>query len=457
MKRFHYLIFAAMLLVLVSCQKQPSGQSEAKKLPSIVEAIPHAVIYEVNLRQFTPEGTIDAFEAHLPRLKNLGVDILWFMPIHPISEKKRKGSLGSYYAVANYKEVNPEYGTFDDFKQLVEKVHDMGMYVVLDWVANHTGWDNPWIIEHPEWYTHNEQGEIIAPVEDWTDVADLNYDVPAMRTAMIDAMKFWVSEANIDGYRCDVAGSVPVDFWDAVRDTLDAVKPVFMLAEAWEPELLHHAFQLAYGWNFHHIMNSIAKGTMGVPAIDDYYAEYMKQYQDDDVLMQFITNHDENSWNGTEYERMGDAVNTFAVLSYIAPGMPLIYTGQEAGLNERLVFFDKDEVNWSDTSLYSFYRKLNTLKKNPALWAGINGGQMVRLEISDTNIYGIVRHKDNDVIVALMNFSDDERSFELNNPYYVGSYNSLFDDTFIDIGKLTDITLPPYGYKVYVKQDVVTE
>jgi glycosidase len=231
-----------------------------------------AVIYEVNVRQYTPEGTFDAFSKHLPRLQELGVKVLWFMPIHPISVKNRKGSLGSYYAVQDYKKVNPEFGTFDDFKKLVEQAHDMGFKVILDWVANHTGWDGTWISNHPEWYNRDSLGQIIPPVADWSDVADLNYNMSEMRAAMIDALKFWVAEANIDGYRCDVAGMVPVDFWEEARAELDKIKPVFMLAEdESESELLVNAFNANYGWELHHIMNMGAKGEAGVPEVKAYF------------------------------------------------------------------------------------------------------------------------------------------------------------------------------------------
>ena len=176
------------------------------------------------------------------------------MPIHPISEKNRKGSLGSYYAVKDYKGINPEFGSMEDFKSLVNKAHEMGFKVIIDWVANHTGWDNQWITDHPEWYTKDSLGNIIPPNPDWSDIADLNFDSQPMRQAMIDAMDFWVRETNIDGFRCDVAWGVPQDFWEAATASLDSIKPVYMLAEDEDhPALLEKAFESNYAWKLHHI------------------------------------------------------------------------------------------------------------------------------------------------------------------------------------------------------------
>jgi glycosidase len=254
------ILFGLMIMLVagIGCTpKQPTGQLPQEPVFKHLEWTKNANIYEVNIRQYTPEGTFNAFAQHLTRLKGMGVDILWFMPINPISEKNRKGPLGSYYAVADYQKVNPEFGNLDDFKNLVNQAHELGMKVIVDWVANHTGWDN-WLIEkHPDWYTHDDSGQILAPVADWTDVADLNYDNADLRKYMIESLEYWIKEADIDGYRCDVAGMVPLDFgWKPSK--LDAIKPVFMLAE-WEAPEAHLAFDMTYGWEFHHIMNEIAQ------------------------------------------------------------------------------------------------------------------------------------------------------------------------------------------------------
>lgn len=335
----------------------------------------NAVIYEVNTRQYTPEGTFRAFAEHLPRLKQLGVDILWFMPIHPISETNRKGTLGSYYAVQDYKAVNPEFGTLDDFKAVVDAAHKQGMKVIIDWVPNHTGCDNPWVAEHPERYKLNEEGKMFGPA-DWTDVYQLDYSNPGTRAAMIDAMQYWLRETDIDGFRCDVAGMVPVDFWNEARPALESVKPdIFMLAEAAMPELNEKAFDMSYNWPMVDLFNKISatSGQNAVSAaaeprravhIDSLLAEQAAAYPAGSYMMNMVTNHDYNSWDGTEFRRYGRLTPAFAVLSYTLPGMPLIYTGQETGMDHAFEFFEKDDApQWEPVNDYFvFYQTLNDLK-----------------------------------------------------------------------------------------------
>ena len=397
------LFVALVAIVAVSCNCKTSSCSKIER-DSTYTTVNHpewsrnAVIYEVNLRQYTPSASINEFTTHLPRLKELGVDILWFMPIHPISELNRKGGLGSYYAVKDYKAFNPEFGTIEEFKEAVKQAHDLGMKVILDWVPNHTGCDNAWVTEHPEWFSVNEEGKMYGPF-DWTDVYELNYDNREMRAAMVDALKFWLTEINVDGFRCDVACEVPTDFWDETRPQLDAVKPeLFMLAEASKPELNKHAFNMGYNWPMKDLFSEIAATAgqytfqkEGEPmrtfpaknanAIDSLLAQQAKDYAKDTYLMNMITNHDLNSWEGTEFERLGNLTDAFAVLSYTLPGMPLIYTGQETGLNRALEFFVKDtEPTWEPRNeFFTFYQKLNALKHNQAaLKAGVEGGEIVR-------------------------------------------------------------------------------
>ena len=295
-----------------------------------------ANIYEVNLRQYTPEGTLAAFEAHLPRLRDMGVDILWLMPIQPIGVKNRKGTLGSNYSVSDYLSVNPEFGTLDDFKRLVRKTHDLGMYVILDWVANHTAWDHRWVSEHPQWYKKNASGEIHSyeydnghEIEYWTDVVGLDYRQPAVWQAMTDALTFWVRECDIDGYRCDVAGLVPTPFWNQARAALDAVKPVFMLAEWAEPELHEQAFDMTYGWYLYDAMSNIARGQADARAIAQC-VQKQQAYPKDAHRMLFTTNHDLNAWRTSDAELFDDRLKPFAVLAATLPGMPLVYGGQES-------------------------------------------------------------------------------------------------------------------------------
>lgn len=422
---------------------------------TVHQRLASAVIYEVNIRQITPEGTFKAFtEQHLDRLKKLGVDVLWLMPIYPISQKNRKGTLGSYYSIADYKAVNPEFGTLDDLKVLVREAHNRNMYVILDWVANHTGWDHVWITGHPEWYTHDDKGNIIPPVPDWSDVADLNYDNPQMQAAMIDAMDFWIREAGVDGYRCDAAAMAPTEFWHKALGHIDSLAPVIKLAEAWEPDLMAKGFDAAYGWEFHHILNAIAQGKSKLTDIEDYIEKSDSLYAPDDMLMHFITNHDENSWAGTEYERMGKYVQGFAAITYLMPGIPLIYTGQEAKLQKRLQFFEKDLVPFSDTSLYSFYRNLNALKhRNRALCAGINAGDL-RVQVDTINQFMVIlRTFGDDKVLGVFNFSDQEISHNVTIPEAFEKYTEVFTGKEYKVAKKTTVSLKPWEFLVLEKRE----
>lgn len=384
----------------------------------------NAVIYEVNWRQMTPGGTITELTEQLPRLKELGVDILWMMPIHPISELNRKGGLGSYYAVKDYKDVNPELGTLEQFKEFVKKAHEQGFKVIIDWVPNHSGCDNPWVAEHPDWYALDENGKMFGPF-DWTDVYKFDYSNPEMRKGMVDAMKFWLTEADIDGFRCDVAGQVPTDFWNEARPQLDAAKEggIFMLAEDSSPELVEHAFNMDYNWPMKDVFNAIA-ATAGqrtfddnklkvahADAIDKLLAEQEKDFAEDSYMMNMITNHDLNSWEGTEFQRLGNLTNAFAVLSYTIPGMPLVYTGQETGMDRAFEFFVKDVPPTFEprNEYFTFYQKLNALKHNEkALQAGVKGGKMQRYATTSPDHYIFSRSVDGSNVLVLTNIGDKE-------------------------------------------------
>lgn len=410
-----------------------------------------ASLYEVNIRQYTPEGTFQAFRPHLPRLKELGVDILWFMPVTPISEKNRKGSLGSYYAVKDYREINPEYGTLADFKTLVDEAHKLGFKVIIDWVANHTGWDNPLIDLHPDWYTQKD-GKIVSPVEDWSDVADLNYDNADMRRYMIESMQYWIKATDIDGFRCDMAAMVPTDFWEEARVALDSVKPVFMLAEAWEPELTCKAFDACYGWDLHHLMNDLAQGKKEGRALSDYFNKVDTLYSDRTIIVNFLDNHDENSWAGSIPERMGEASPVYAVLAYTVPGMPLLYSGQEAGLNKRLSFFEKDSIDWNyQPQLLHFYRKLNDLKhQHPALNAGVNKeGFRILGSDNEKYVFAFERKHGADQLVVVLNLSGCEQNVTLTEDI-AGNFTEYFSGE--SFNELANIVLPGNGFCVFVRQ-----
>jgi oligosaccharide 4-alpha-D-glucosyltransferase len=414
----------------------------------------YASLYEVNIRQYTEEGTINAFSQHLDRLRDLGVDILWIMPIQPIGVKKRKGPLGSYYSIKDYTAVNPEFGTLDDFKNMVQKAHGMGFKVILDWVANHSAWDHIWMENHQDWYTKDAEGNPISPY-DWTDVADLNYEQYYMRKSMTEAMKFWVEEADIDGFRCDVAGEVPLDFWVDTRKELNELKETWLLAEdgsqLW---LLNQAFNANYDWHFHHLMNQIAKGKAKATEILPHFEFARKNMPEGSYSMQFITNHDENSWAGTVYERMGDAHKTFAVLSFTVPGIPLIYSGQEAGLNKRLKFFDRDPIDWSDLSLMPFYKRLNDLKaQNPALWNG-QAGAWPREMVNDKkeDVLSFIRAKGQNKVLSILNLSDKTQDITLLAGTDEGIYKDFFTGDTLTIFKRTKLHLDSWGYRVLIYQ-----
>jgi glycosidase len=453
MKQKIIILFLGILII--SCTSNKQNQPDLIK-PLVETKVVHpewskdAVIYEVNIRQYTPEGTFKAFSNHLPRLKELGIEILWIMPIHPIGEKNRKGELGSYYSVRDYKAVNPEFGTLEDFILLVKKAHELEFKVIIDWVANHTAWDNEWMNSHPEWYKKDSLGNFYGPF-DWTDVAQLDYENEELHDAMIDALRFWVKETNIDGYRCDVAGMVPNEFWVKAKKALDALKPVFMLAEdEQEHQLLEEAFNMNYGWEFHHIMNKIANNEADVNDLIFYFQKEDSIYSKSCYRMHFITNHDENSWNGTEFERMGDAVKTFAVMTFTIPGMPLVYTGQEVGFNKRLAFFTKDAVNYNKTNFSDFYRKLITLKKeHRVLWNGSEGGDMMIIESGDNNIFIFKRSNESEEILLVFNLSAGQKQLIVTNSM-AGDYIEYFSKEEIDLKVKNKINLSGWDYKILV-------
>jgi len=446
----------ALSLAAVLSFSACNGPAKAPKAPFRVvhpEWSLNATIYEVNVRQFTPEGTFKAFETHLPRLKELGADILWFMPIHPIGVVNRKGSLGSYYSVRDYLGVNPEFGTLDDFKRIVAKAHEMGMYVLIDWVANHTSHDAVLVEQHPDWYVRDSVGKLVSPF-DWTDVAKLDYSKPELREYIINAMKYWVGEVGVDGFRCDVAAEVPTDFWNAAREELDKVKPVFMLAEAEKPELLEYAFDADYGWELHHLMNGIAQGKKTVLDLEHSLLKSATTYPKNTIKMNFITNHDENSWNGTEFERMGNAVRTMAALSYMINGMPLIYSGQEVGFNRRLPFFEKDQITWDDpTAMSAFYQKLNQLKgESIVLASGEKGADIFRVKSSnDVNVFAFIRENEMEKLFAVFNLSPLEQAITLEGDAYAGVYENYMkgDKRTFNLGDT--IKLNPWEFSIFKK------
>lgn len=409
----------------------------------------NATIYEVNVRQFTKEGTFKSFQQHLIRLKELGVDIIWLMPINPIGELNRKGTLGSYYSVKDYKDINPEFGTKEDFRELVNEIHKLGMCVIVDWVANHTSWDNVWVREHPDFYTKDKNGNFVPPVNDWADVIDLNYDNKDLWYAMSEALQYWVKEFKIDGYRCDVAGMVPTEFWNFVRPELEKIKPVFMLAEWESPELHKKAFEMSYSWDVHRMMNDIYKGKKRASNLKSLVNRDLKKFPPYAFRMQFTSNHDENTWNGTEFERLGDAAEMFAVLTYILPGMPLIYNGQESGFNKRLEFFEKDQIEWKPSKFENLYKKLNEFRKsNNALWSGIKAGTTDFIKTNSTDVLAILRTDKSNKVFAIFNMSAKSKTVEIKSKKLLGVFTDFNDKTELKTSMKIKIDLAPWSYRV---------
>ena len=414
----------------------------------------NATIYEVNLRQYTNEGTFKSFESHLQRLKKMGVDIIWLMPIHPIGEKNRKGGLGSYYSVKDFRGINPEFGTMQDFKNLVNKIHSMGMYVIIDWVGNHSAWDNPLATTHPHWYTKTRSGNFQpTPWYDWDDVIDFDYDNPDFRKYMTESLKFWVKEANIDGYRADVAGFIPVDFWENARAELDQIKPVFMLAEWESRDLYKKSFDMTYSWTLFDKLKDATTQNKGIAGLVEYLSHDVNSVPKNAYRMVFTDNHDMNSWNGTPQKNFGDGLKTSIVFTGVVNGMQLCYSGQEAGLNRSLKFFDKDPIEWKDHENEVLFSKLFHLKhENQALWNGKYGGEMIRV-VNDhqDRVVSFYREKNQDAVLPIFNFSDKTVEVNLETQYFQGKYRELFTDKNFDIKEKTMLNLEPWSYLVLVK------
>jgi alpha-amylase len=409
-------------------------------------------MYEVNLRQYTPEGTFKAFAKHLPRLKDMGIQTIWFMPVTPISIEKRQGTLGSYYACSDYVNTNPEFGTMADFRELVKQAHMADFKVIIDWVANHTGYDHKWTQTNPEFYKRNAAGEFYDS-NNWHDVIDLNYYDHAMRREMIKAMSFWVKECDIDGFRCDMAHLVPLDFWRDARVALDAIKPLFWLAET-EHINYQDVFDCSYAWHWMHETERFSKDQIGVPDLMNTLKEYQQKTTPGNTHLFFTSNHDENSWNGTEYEKYGPAAKAFAVLSCTWNGIPLIYSGQEIPNMERLKFFDKDTIQWSQENLFhDFYKTLLSLRlRNPALRTGDTNvvTEFIRTNADHAVLAWCRKISDKEVLVFL-NLSSHEQELVIENETISGTYLNTFDKTSVDFLRKKLLQMAPWEAVVLEK------
>lgn len=411
-----------------------------------------ATIYELNTRQFTPEGTFVAAEAYLPELKELGVDIIWMMPLQIIGELNRKGTLGSYYAIKDYCVVNPEFGTVEDLEHFIDHAHELGMRVILDWVANHTSPDSEWT-KNEGWHYRDSLGNLTVQY-DWTDISKLDYHNQDMRNEMLRCMKYWVDEVGFDGFRCDVAGEIPTDFWNWAMAEIRVNHPdLFTLAENEDKaqELTESAFDMYYGWELHAHMNKVAQGKETVEDLWVYFANRKESIRPEAIRMNFTSNHDENSWAGTEFERMGEGAHAFAAFCYAVPGMPLIYTGQEHHLNHRLEFFEKDGFERGHMEEFPMYQALNDFRKaNPALWSNEIGAPMTRIACDNEKVFSCARVAEDNTVLGIFNFSGEEQKVTLQTEGLEGEYVCICGMPVV-VGSEDVVTLKPWEWLMYAK------
>lgn len=417
-----------------------------------------AVLYELNIRQFTPEGTLNAAIERLPFLRSIGIDAIWLMPIYPIGVEGRKGTLGSYYSISDYKGVNPEFGTADDFRAFVSAAHAMGIKVLLDWVANHTARDARWITERPaDWYERDEQGVAKVPW-DWTDTAKLNYANHDVWLGEIDAMRYWVEEFGVDGFRCDMAMLVPIEFWQEASEELHKIKSdIFMLAEAEEDNLFDRAFNMSYQWNVHHIMVDIAKGARRVWDLRNAIHAERQRYPREAMRMSFTSNHDENSWSGSEQSRFGASLEVMTALTFLMPStMPLIYTGQEVGYDHSFEFFERDAIPaelYRENRTTELYRRLIALKhKERALDAGERGGDMIEIDNNAKDcMITLVREVDGSRVVAILNLSPYTIHADFNTGIYAGTYRDALSGERVVLAEHVERDIAPWHYQILVR------
>ncbi len=441
---------AVTALLLSACKLMPKEENkQTETTGSYPSFITQSNIYEVNVRQYTPEGTFKAFEAHLPRLKEMGVEILWFMPITPISEVDRKGKLGSYYAVQDYTAVNPEFGTLDDWKNLVNKAHELGFKVITDWVANHTGADNRWIKSNPDFFVKKADGTL-AFAFDWSDTRDLNFANPMLHDSMINAMKYWLTETKIDGFRCDVAGEVPRSFWQHCIAELKKTKPdIFMLAEA-DVAWIHDAgFNASYGWDGFAKMKKVANGEASAKLLDTSLMKLEETFVPGAIKMYFTSNHDENSWNKADYATMPGAVHApFAVLSQTWKNtLPLIYSGQEEPFLDSISFFYKDTIAFAKFERAAFYKTLLTLRKNnPAL--AVDASYQKLVSSNDDAVYSYLREKNGRKVFVVLNLSGAPQTVTIKGNFG-GEADNIFAGKKEKLNDGQQFALAPWGYAVY--------
>ncbi|MEO0550398.1 MAG: alpha-amylase family glycosyl hydrolase [Pseudomonadota bacterium] len=463
-RRLILILCAGLALVGCAAVQSPEAQLDPleKYRPAPLVQVDHpdwaddAIIYQINTRQFTPEGTFRAAQDQLPRLKQLGVDILWLMPVHPIGEVNRKGTLGSPYSIRDFYGVNPEFGTKEDLIAFVDAAHDLGFHVILDWVANHSSWDHPLVEQHADWYDRDWKGDYHpTPWTDWADIIDFDYSEPGLRQYMTEVMVHWVRDVGVDGFRADVAGFVPLDFWETLRAELNEIKPVFMLAEWQQRDLHRFAFDATYGWGWKEAALRIAKGESNAGDMTGFLSEQISTWPHDAYRMLYTENHDQNAWDGSTGALYGDAYRVFLTLSFVSEGIPLIHNGQEVGNQDQLEFFKKDPIIWGnyDHPDGDFLRQLIEMRKaNKALWNGAAGGRIVPV-VTDAGgqIVSFVREKDRNKVLGLFNLSPEAAVFTLADGPVAGTYQTAFSGTTKTVKLGDKIELAPWSSLVLIK------
>ena len=458
MRSIPVLLFC--LLLLQSCNNNAPSIADynaaAKDDTSFIDGHPAWIqqgnIYEVNVRQYTPEGTFAAFAQHIERLKEMGVQTLWFMPIQPIGKLGRKGVLGSYYAISDYRSVNPEFGTMEDWKSLVNKIHAAGMKVIIDWVPNHTAPDHPWVTTHPEFYIRDSITGIPVhqPGTDWTDTRKLDFKNAQITDSMIAVMKYWVTETGIDGYRCDHAQGQGKAFWEKCNAELRALKKnILMLAEAEDSWVYDAGFNMSYGWKFFHKMVDVAAGKRPAFALDSVLREWDSSFTSSALFLHFTSNHDENSWNKADYGTMPGASHApFAVLTQtVKQSVPLIYSGQEVPVLEPIPFFSKDTIEFTKLERAGFYKTLLHLRKSNSALAANASFKKLRTS-NDAAIYAFEREKDGNMVMVILNLTGTPQEFSwVDQPRISADAENVF------LGKpehfIATTALEPWGYVVY--------
>lgn len=433
----------ALVFVLFACSEDvpKPGDNDSDPEPFEIPATEDIVMYEVNLRAFSPGGDLQGVIDRLDNLQDLGINVIWLMPIHPIGQIN---SVNSPYSVRDYKAVGHEYGTMEDLKELTEQAHARGMAVIMDWVANHTSWDNPWILNE-DWYTQDGEGNIVHPPgTNWYDVADLNFDNMEMRAAMIEAMTWWVKEANVDGYRCDYADGVPHDFWVQAIDSLNATgRDLILLAEGTRIDHYHAGFDLIFAWDFYYRMIDVYNGQAVSILYTTHHAEY-NGVPDGRHRLRYTTNHDESAWEHTPmvfFDGKEGALAASVVTIYMG-GVPLLYTGQEVGRVHNVPFFSNDPVNWNKNpdmlqayhDMMEAYNRLDVARKG------------ILANFSGTDVICFRKSLDGNQLLVVANMRGHSTTFSLHGSLQHTSWENALTGEIVELGAY--VPLDAYQYMI---------